>query len=349
MTDFNFISANETRKALFYQLPKVLFESDKYMKMSNDSKIAYAMLKDRCEYSLQNDWVDEDGNIYFIFTTSELMDLLHVGNNKVATIKKELASFGLLLSKRMPPKTLPGGSKKGVPARLYLGQLDLTATDVYTDKKSSENAGYSESGKITLSEKHDNINEISQSVNNTSWEDSASDQHFSESGEITHNLYKTKNTQKLKETKRYSQTPSPQKDLLLEGFAENMIEFSKTFLPYQALLCIEHYSKSFEEAHELMKAIHNAKANAEKQLHEKLNYEQLNILQRYEDLQVDVKITRTVKNVFMTQKTQKVTSLKGLMFSWSTKCFVEIINDKITIDTISDQEQLPKDITQFHG
>lgn len=104
MTDFNFISANETRKALFYQLPKVLFESDKYMKMSNDSKIAYAMLKDHCEYSLQNDWVDQNGNIYFIFTTAELMDLLHVGNNKVATIKKELASYGLLLSMSMATK-----------------------------------------------------------------------------------------------------------------------------------------------------------------------------------------------------------------------------------------------------
>ena len=45
MTDFNFISANETRKALFYQLPKVLFESDKYMKMSNDSNKMTGLIK----------------------------------------------------------------------------------------------------------------------------------------------------------------------------------------------------------------------------------------------------------------------------------------------------------------
>ena len=56
MSNFNFISANETRKAPFYQLPKVLFESDKYLKMSNDSKIAYAMLK-RSLWILLTKWL----------------------------------------------------------------------------------------------------------------------------------------------------------------------------------------------------------------------------------------------------------------------------------------------------
>ncbi|EIB6787643.1 replication initiator protein A, partial [Enterococcus faecalis] len=49
MNDFQFISANETYRNLYYQLPKVLFTSEFYKTMSNDSKIAYAMLQDRCE------------------------------------------------------------------------------------------------------------------------------------------------------------------------------------------------------------------------------------------------------------------------------------------------------------
>ena len=345
MTDFKFISANETYKALFYQLPKVLFESEKYTKMSNDSKIAYAMLKDRCEYSLQNNWVDKDGNIYFIFTTDELMQLLHVGNKKVAAIKKELTAYGLLLSKRMPPKTMPDGTKKGVPARLYLGQLELTATDVFSDKKKEEQTDSSESVEKTSSRKADDTNENPQSVKKTSWENSASDQGFSESVEKTHNLYKS-SSKKPKETKRDYKNPIPQKDLLLEGFAENMIELNKSFLPYTALLCIEQYSNSFEEAHELMKSVHNAKANAEKKLHDKLNYEQLNIFARYECLNADDKVTRTVKSVFMAQKTQKVSSLKGLMFTWSTNCFVELINDRNTIESLFQQSIANQDVTQ---
>lgn len=345
MTDFKFISANETRRALYYQLPKVLFESEKYRKMSNDAKVAYAMLKDRCEYSLQNNWVDQEGNIYFIFTTKELMKLLHVGNKKVADIKSELASYGLLLSKRMPPKVMPDGTKKGVPARLYLGQLDLTATDVFTDRNQEHQTDSSESVEKTSSGKSDDTNENPQSVKKTSWEKSASNQGFSESVESTHNLYES-SSKKHKETKRDYKNPIPQKDLLLEGFADNMLALNKTFLPYAALLCIEQYSNTFEEAHELMKAVHNAKSNAEKQLHDKLNYEELNWLARFEDLNADAKVTRTVKSVFMAQKTQKVDSLKGLMFVWSTKCFKELINDRNTIETLFQEQKESQDITQ---
>ncbi|EPH72538.1 replication initiator protein A [Enterococcus faecalis 02-MB-P-10] len=43
--------------------------------LSNDSKIAYAMLQDRCEYSIQNNWIGQDGPVYFIFTRNELMDI----------------------------------------------------------------------------------------------------------------------------------------------------------------------------------------------------------------------------------------------------------------------------------
>lgn len=346
MTNFNFISANETRRALYYQLPKVLFESEKYRKMSNDAKVAYAMLKDRCEYSLQNNWVDQEGNIYFIFTTKELMNLLHVGNKKVADIKSELASYGLLLSKRMPPKVMPDGTKKGVPARLYLGQLDLTATDVFTDKNQEQQTDSSESVEKTSSEKPDDTNDNPQSVKKTSWENSASNQGFSESVEKTHNLYKS-SSKKTKETKRDYKNPLQQKDLLLEDFAENIIALNQTFLPYAALLCIEQYSNNFEEAHEIMKSVHNAKANAEKKLHDQLNYEQLNILARYEVLNADDKVTRTVKSVFMAQKTQKVKSLKGLMFTWATNCFMELINDRNTIESHFQESLTNHDVTRY--
>ncbi|EOI51459.1 replication initiator protein A [Enterococcus gilvus] len=321
MTDFNFISANETRKALFYQLPKVLFESDKYMKMSNDSKIAYAMLKDRCEYSLQNDWVDQNGNIYFIFTTAELMDLLHVGNNKVATIKKELASYGLLLSKRMPPKTLPDGSKKGVPARLYLGQLDLTATDVYTEKKSSEDARYSESGEITLLEKHDNIKEISQSVINTSWGNSASNKHFSESGEITHNLYKTISL----DTNRHiidSEKDELQDKLLLENFVEinsNSQRVNATFVPDNVLKLIQTFSPSYSVAQITVKTIHNAKNKAEQIAGIKMAYEEMDDY----IANPDQGLYNTVLRAYQKQKTEEVKDIQNVIFTYVKNWFVE--------------------------
>ncbi len=34
------------------------------MKLSNDAKIAYALLKDRLELSIKNNWFDESGDIF---------------------------------------------------------------------------------------------------------------------------------------------------------------------------------------------------------------------------------------------------------------------------------------------
>lgn len=89
-TEFNFITAQETYRALYYQLPKVLFTSSYYKEMSNDSNIAYAKLQARCEASIQNNWIDEQDRVYFIFTRAELMEILGCKENKISKIKKEL-------------------------------------------------------------------------------------------------------------------------------------------------------------------------------------------------------------------------------------------------------------------
>ncbi|MES3706528.1 replication initiator protein A [Staphylococcus ureilyticus] len=44
----------------FYnELPKYLFEDIYFKKMSAKAKIMYALLKDRFELSIQNEWVDK--------------------------------------------------------------------------------------------------------------------------------------------------------------------------------------------------------------------------------------------------------------------------------------------------
>lgn len=105
MQEFNFITAQETYRALYYQLPKVLFTSPLYKEMSNDSKIAYAMLQDRCEASIENNWIDEQNRIFFIFTRAELMDILGCKENKISKIKKELKDKNLLFEQKTPQES----------------------------------------------------------------------------------------------------------------------------------------------------------------------------------------------------------------------------------------------------
>ena len=127
-TNFNYYEADNVYGALFFQFPKVLMYGEQYKHLSSDAKLAYMVLKDRLEYSLRNNWVDEEGHVYFIFTNQELINLFNCSEHKVIKIKVELKSAGLLLQKQMGfnPKT-----KKNEPNRLYLSKLDVKATDVY--------------------------------------------------------------------------------------------------------------------------------------------------------------------------------------------------------------------------
>ncbi|MFJ7828422.1 replication initiator protein A [Psychrobacillus sp. NPDC096623] len=85
----------------FYRLPKVFFTNDLYKKLSNDAKIAYALLQDRLELSIKNDWFDEEGSIYFLFGNEQLGEILNCSKPTVIKIKKELQKCDLLEERRM--------------------------------------------------------------------------------------------------------------------------------------------------------------------------------------------------------------------------------------------------------
>ncbi|WP_273705574.1 replication initiator protein A [Leuconostoc mesenteroides] len=99
----------------FYKIPKVLFENEFYADMKLETKIAYAILRDRFLLSIKNNWIDKNGDVYLIYKNSDLQTILSVGEKKVISLKKELANFGLLEEERQ-------GLNK--PNRLYVGNIN---------------------------------------------------------------------------------------------------------------------------------------------------------------------------------------------------------------------------------
>ena len=73
---------SQVKTERFYQLPKYLFEDTYFKKMSAEAKIMYALLKDRFELSIQNEWVDKNNNIYFIFSNKHLCEYLGYAEQK---------------------------------------------------------------------------------------------------------------------------------------------------------------------------------------------------------------------------------------------------------------------------
>lgn len=127
--NLNFYKVEQYYTEKFYQMPQVLFTSEKYRDMSNDARVMYALLKDRNSYSVRNHWFDENDNIYFIFTNNELMTMLNCGSEKLSKVKKELIKKGLLYQKRM-------GLNQ--PNRLYLLRPEVSAQDVYVQEKKEQ-------------------------------------------------------------------------------------------------------------------------------------------------------------------------------------------------------------------
>lgn len=128
MSNFNFYKADKAYGELYFQFPKVLLYSEEYSKLSDSAKLAYVIFRDRLQYSIQNNWIDAENNIYFIFTNKELCELLNKSENTVTKIKKDLEKAGLLLQQKIgfdPVK------KKNFPNRLYLADLEVNATDIY--------------------------------------------------------------------------------------------------------------------------------------------------------------------------------------------------------------------------
>ena len=64
--------------------------------MSAEAKLLYAILKDWFELSVKNNWIDQDGCIYMIFTVEDIGEMFGWGRDKVIKLKKELKKYDLL-------------------------------------------------------------------------------------------------------------------------------------------------------------------------------------------------------------------------------------------------------------
>jgi len=85
----------------FYQTPKALFNNPKYKGLSLGPKLMYSILRDRLDISIKNNWKDEKGYIYLIFSIEDLSDLLEIDRKAVMRYKKLLVDYGLIIDKRL--------------------------------------------------------------------------------------------------------------------------------------------------------------------------------------------------------------------------------------------------------
>lgn len=114
--DFIPYKSNETLEHEYYQIPQELFVNEKYKnKLNSDSKILYAFLLDRLSLSQKNHWIDEDNNVYLIFTREEVQEKLNLSDKTVTKSFKILMEVNLVQEKRQG---------LGKPNLIYVGKIN---------------------------------------------------------------------------------------------------------------------------------------------------------------------------------------------------------------------------------
>ncbi|WP_407967063.1 replication initiator protein A [Enterococcus faecium] len=96
----NVYTVAEENSHRFYQLPKELFVSESYKELSLNAKVIYSMLLDRKELSRKNNWVDEFGQIFLLFTRENIMEILNISKPTAVKAFKELADSKLIIEER---------------------------------------------------------------------------------------------------------------------------------------------------------------------------------------------------------------------------------------------------------
>lgn len=97
----NFYKINETFSHKYYQIPQELFINPLYKdKLSSDSKLLYGFLLDRLSLSLKNNWCDENGIVYLIFTKKEVQEKLCLSDKTVTKAFKQLTDCKLIYEKK---------------------------------------------------------------------------------------------------------------------------------------------------------------------------------------------------------------------------------------------------------
>nr|WP_069989231.1 DUF6017 domain-containing protein [Massilioclostridium coli] len=126
---FPYHYGEEAEQYTFYRIPKVLFTSPKFRKLSCEAKLLYGLLLDRMQLSVKNRWLDADGKVYIYFSQEQIAEMMGCGLKKVGSLLAELDSrkgIGLITRIRQG---------LGKPDRIYVRRcicVDLSEGNIQT-------------------------------------------------------------------------------------------------------------------------------------------------------------------------------------------------------------------------
>ncbi|MCC8106091.1 MAG: replication initiator protein A [Clostridiales bacterium] len=88
--EFSYFLESQAEQFAFYRIPKALFTDDYFKKVSCEAKVLYGLMLDRMCLSRKNNWIDEKGRVYIVFSIEEAAEYLNCGRDKCIKTMAEL-------------------------------------------------------------------------------------------------------------------------------------------------------------------------------------------------------------------------------------------------------------------
>ncbi len=119
----------------FLKIPKTMFVNDVYRNLSSDAKLTYALLYDRLSLSKLNGWINDNDEVFLIYTREEISEDLGISYKKAISAFRELLEVELIAEKRRG---------RGEANMIYIVKPEITEAQAkrYTQQ---ENLRYAES------------------------------------------------------------------------------------------------------------------------------------------------------------------------------------------------------------
>ena len=125
---FDYFYGAQSDQFSFYRVPKVMFTDPAFQDVSAEAKILYGLFLDRMGLSARNNWVDEQGRVYIIYTIDQIMKAIGCSDKKVNRMLRELEVVAGLIERKRQGLGKP---KQFIQAKFVRPKVRPYQTDNY--------------------------------------------------------------------------------------------------------------------------------------------------------------------------------------------------------------------------
>ena len=143
----------------FFRIPKALFQEQRFQNLSTDAKTLYGILLDRMSLSVKNEWFDQKGRVFIIFTIEDVKRTLRCADNKATRLLRELEGFGLIERKRRG---------QGKPSLVYVKNFSAESSkSIFQNRDFHDSGGFKNASQDPVKSRGIKKKENKTEMNNT--------------------------------------------------------------------------------------------------------------------------------------------------------------------------------------